>query len=588
MGTRRLTRYLLLMLCTLLPLPAQAQDDAALKKLFADYWQCALSASPTNATYLGDHRYDDRLDDVSESAVRRWYDSLRVYQKRITAIDDSKLSARDLLNKKLFVRNLETEFAAEPLKNYQMPLGQQNGIHLDLPQLPFSHPFETVRDYENFLKRLKQFPVQVEETIQNIRAGIAEKRVPPKFIVERIVPQIEAGILADASQSPLYDAVKKIPKTFLTADSVRFAKAISKEITQTVTPAYRKLLDFVKTQYLPAARTDAGIWALPDGAARYQHAILSHTTTALTADEIHAIGVRELAKVHAEMQGIMKKVGFTGTLQAFNQSLRTDPQFYFDSPDSLEAYFRKILTTIDAKLPQLFSRLPKARYDLKRLEPYREASAPAAYYYSPSEDGSRPGYFYYNAYRLDSRPKYTMEVLAYHEAVPGHHLQIALALENKDLPEFRRHEGYTAFVEGWGLYSERLPKELGAYSDAYSDFGRLTFDAWRCCRLIVDTGIHYKRWTREQAIEFMKNNTSLSAIDITSEVERYIAWPGQALAYKLGQLKILELRAKAETELGKKFDIKAFHEIVLGDGAVPLGVLEEKIDAWIAAEKSKI
>ena len=556
--------------------------DPALHSLFHESWTTLMMLSPTWATYLGIHDHDDRLDDMSIAGYRLMESTLLDFKRRAESFAGKKLNGADQTSLVIFRTSIERRLRDLALRNYLMPLGQQLGVHIEFPQLPFSHPFNTVKDYENYLKRLRAFPQQVQQVIALCREGMAEGLVPPRFIVEQIIPQLTASIVRDPEESPLHQAVTRMPATFSDADIARLTSAIRTAIMDDVTPAFAALRAFIADEYLPKARTDAGVWSIPNGAERYAAALAHHTTTALTADEIHAIGLRELARIEAEMDLLRAKTGFTGGTEEFNAFLRTDARFYYTDADALEQGFRTILNDIEPKLPTMFSKLPRTAFDLKRIETFREASAPAAYYYPPNEDGSRPGYFFYNAYQLNARPKFTMEVLAYHEAVPGHHLQIALAQETAGLPEFRKHEDFTAYVEGWGLYSERLPKELGAYADPYSDYGRLTFDQWRCLRLIVDTGIHHKRWTRDEAVAFMRSHSALSETDIRSEVDRYIAWPGQACAYKIGQLKILELRSMAEHAMGSRFDIKGFHDAILECGAVPLSVLEDRVVEWIS------
>jgi len=371
-------------------------------------------------------------------------------------------------------------------------------------------------------------------------------------------------------------------------DALRIRNDIEEAIRQSVVPAFENLLMFFKDEYLPACRSDVGIWSLPDGNERYAYTVRHYTTTNLSPDEIHNLGLKELLRIHGEMRAIVDQIGFRGSLQDFIASLRRDRSLYNTSPAELLAGFKKILGKMDEKLPLLFGRLPKAKYGFREIEAFRAEAAPDAYYYRPPEDGSRPAYFYVNTFRPEQRPKYTMEVLAYHEAVPGHHLQLAIQQELTALPKFRRHGGYTAFVEGWALYSEELPKLVGFYKDALSDFGRLSFDAWRAARLVVDTGIHHNRWRRERAIQFFLENTALSELNIASEVDRYIAWPGQALAYKIGQLKISQQRVMAEKALGSRFDIRRFHDELLGDGALALDVLENKMQSWIAKESKEI
>ena len=387
--------------------------------------------------------------------------------------------------------------------------------------------------------------------------------------------------MASPDKSELHKPIDEIPSSIGSDDAHRIAKELDEEITHSVVPAYTKLLKFVKEEYLPKSRTNPGIWSLPKGRAMYDYAIRYHTTTKLTPAQIHRIGKRELVRINREIRGILRKARFKGTLQRYNETLRNDKSNFYTTGQDLLDGFKRILKQMDAKLSLLFGRLPESEYGFREIEEFRADAAPAAYYYLPPEDRSRPGYFYVNTYKPETRPKYTMEALAYHEAVPGHHLQLALQQELGDLPKFRRHGGYTAFIEGWALYAERLGKEVGFYKDMLSDFGRLTQEAWRAARLVVDTGIHSMKWTRDQAIRFLKENTATTEQDIVSEVDRYIAWPGQALAYKIGEMKIRELRAKAEKKQKRKFEIRKFHDELLNDGALPLDLLAKKMTSWL-------
>jgi uncharacterized protein (DUF885 family) len=467
-----------------------------------------------------------------------------------------------------------------------MPMTQQGSPPTSFAELPTYHPFNTVTDVENYIARLRAFPHLVDQVMANMQTGMDEGLVPARITIEKVLPQLEGLMTRDPAAHILAGPAKRLPQDLPAAERERLAGEIVRAVRDDVIPAYRKLHRFMRDRYLRACRRDPGIWALPDGEERYAYAVRSYTTTAMTPDEIHELGKRELGKVRSDMRRLIREMRYSGSLESFMDALRVNPRFYYDSPDSLLAGFRAILRDMDAKLPQLFGRLPKQWYDLREIEAYRAPSAPAAYYYGAPDDGSRPAYFYVNTYRPETRPRYTMEALAYHEAVPGHHLQLTLQQEMENLPEFRRHGGFTAFVEGWALYSERLPKEVGFYRDYYSEFGRLTFEAWRAARLLVDTGIHHFKWTREEAIEFLKQNTSLSETDIISEVERYISWPGQALAYKIGQIKILEIRAHAEDRLGEDFDIRRFHDALLEEGALSLDLLAAKMTRWTSAQVS--
>lgn len=562
---------------------ALSDADEQLKELFREYDEYNKRSYPEGATYEGDHRYDDLLYDNSEAAWIAGNDSTRSFLKRLLAIDYTTLSNDNKLNYDLFKSSLEDNIEDEKFKNYYMPMGQQWGIHINFPQIVFVQPTSTYEEYQKYFKRLKAFPKQVDNNIDNIRKGIAAGIVPPVFIMEQTLPQMENIINVKTEESVFYSPVFKDDK--LTKEEKKIVKKELKEIIEKdVIPAFKKLHDFVKYEYIPVCRKDAGIWSLPDGKERYENSIKDYTTLKFTADEIHNTGVSEVVRILLLMESVKDSIGFNGTLDEFNKYLKTDEKFYYKNKEDLINGFREILAKVDTTLPRFFGKLPEAKYDLREMEEFRAASAPSAYYYSAPEDRSRPGYFYVNTYNLSARPKYTMTSLAMHEAVPGHHLQISLAQEQKNLPKFRRDLGVTAFVEGWGLYSESLGYESGLYDDLYQRYGALTFEMWRACRLVVDTGIHDKHWTREEALAYMKKYTPTSDQDLQSEIDRYISWPGQALAYKTGELKIKELRKKAEETLGDNFDLKAFHDTVLKNGAIPLPLLEKIVDEWIAEQ----
>jgi len=568
--------------------PASSSDSLAqLNHLYDDYWEFILKEYPLTATYLGDHRYDRSLEDASEDAFLRRVAQSQKYLDRLRSIKKPS-SKSDQLNYELFERELEDNLESAKFRPYLTPMTQQSGLQIDIPELITYHPFGSVSDFENFSGRLRAFPRLVEQVIQSMRTGIQAGIVLARVTAEKIIPQLEANVVQDPKKLDLYKSVEKIPPGIASKDALRVRNNIEEAIRQSVIPAFEKLLAFFKEEYLPTCRNDVGIWSLPDGNERYAYTVRHYTTTNKSPSEIHDLGVKELSRIHAEMRAVVDLIGFKGSLQDFISSLRKDRSLYNNSAAELLAGFKRILEQMDEKLPLLFGRLPKAKYGFREIEPFRAEAAPDAYYYRPPEDGSRPAYFYVNTFRPEQRPKYTMEVLAYHEAVPGHHLQLAIQQELTNLPKFRRHGGYTAFIEGWGLYSEELPKLVGFYKDALSDFGRLSFDAWRAARLVVDTGIHHRRWTRDLAIQFFLENTALSELNITSEVDRYIAWPGQALAYKIGQLKINELRARAKKVLGPRFDIRRFHDELLGDGALALNVLESKMESWIVKESKEI
>ncbi len=558
-----------------------------LEAIYQDYWEYHLETFPSRATYLGDYRYNDRLEDLSEEAHFATIDRYRNYLERIAEYDPDGLEGQDRLNYLLFRRLLEMNVEGSKYNHHLMPISQQGGPHISFPQIVNYHPFRSVKDYDDYIARLHAFPRQIEQVIANMAKGMDVGLVRSRIVVEKMVPQVEGLIVEDPDKSPLYEPLSRFPDDIGEGDRARIRGEVEKAIMESIVPAYQDLLVFIGDRYIHASREDVGAWSLPDGEERYRFAIRQYTTTEMTPEEIHELGLRELDRILNKMEEIKREVGFRGSLSDFLDFLRTDPQFYYSKPSDLMEGFREILRVMDEKMPLLFGHLPKAPYDLKEIETYRAQAAPAAYYYSPPEDGSRPGYFYVNTYRLDSRPRYTMEALAYHEAVPGHHLQIAIAGELDSLPDFRQHHGFTVFVEGWGLYSESLPAEVGLYQDPYSRFGRLTFDAWRASRLVVDTGMHALKWDRQQAIDFVSDKTALSEHDIISEIDRYIAWPGQALAYKIGELRIRELRGRAEKALGGAFDVREFHDVLLQNGSIPLDILEAEIVKWIEESKVK-
>jgi uncharacterized protein (DUF885 family) len=562
-----------------------SQDpNAQLLDLFDRYDNYNTVNDPESATYDGDHRFDDLLSDYSEEANNKYFDTVRAYYKQLQAIDYSSLTADNKLNYDLFKRSFDLTLDYERFNGYMMPIGQQGGIHIGFPQIVNVQPVSTYEEYQKYFKRLKAFGREVDNVIANMRKGMAAGLMPPTFIIEQTLPQMESVMNPDVEKSIFYSTLKKENK-LSAEEKTKVEKELKDIIQNNVNPAYKRLHDFVKNEYLPNTRKDAGIWSLPDGKERYQNSVKYFTTLELTADEIHNIGLKEVERIRGEMEKLKNQIGFNGTLDEFNTFLKTDPQFYYTDKNDLMEGFRTILKKVDTKLPDQFGRLPEAKYDLFEMEEFRAKSAPAAYYYSAPEDRSRPGYFYVNTYNLSARPKYTMTALAMHEAVPGHHLQISIAQELKNLPKFRRNMGVTAFVEGWGLYSEHLGYEMGMYEDLYQRYGALTFEIWRACRLVVDTGIHEKHWTREEAFEFMKKNTPNSELDIQSEIDRYISWPGQALAYKLGELKMKELRKMAEQKLGSKFDVREFHDKLLENGAIPLPLLEKKINEWVQSKQ---
>jgi uncharacterized protein (DUF885 family) len=556
----------------------------ALQKLLDEQWEYTLKHAPEFASVLGDRRYNDQISDASERAVRAELEETRRFLRRFEAIDTTAFSDQEKLNRDLMVKNLRDTLDAAKFKNHQAPVSQMGGIHLQWAQLPSLLPFQTIKDYDDYVSRLRKFPRQMDDTIANMRKGLAAKLMPPKFLLEKVADQADEIAKSNADTSPFAVPLQKLPDTFSEADKQRIRTDVVAAIRTSVLPAYAKFGRFVRNEYAPKGRTNVGVWSLPDGKARYAFMVRNQTTTSFTPDEIHRIGLDEVARIEGEMLQIAKKLGFDD-LRTFNKSLETNDHVKVKSSDQLIDLYRQYIGQMYAKLPQLFGRLPKASLEIQPTPSFREGSSASADYNPGSPDGVRPGRVYVNTYEATTRKTLPIESTSYHEGVPGHHMQLSIQQELTDLPPFRQQGGETAFVEGWALYSERLGKEVGFYQDPYSDYGRLNDEMLRAIRLVVDTGLHSKKWTREQVVQFFRDHSAIDEVEIQSETDRYIVWPGQALAYKIGQLKILELRERAQKELGAAFDIRAFHDEVLGAGALPMQLLEERIVNWIARQK---
>jgi uncharacterized protein (DUF885 family) len=553
-----------------------------LHALFADDWERALRSNPLLATSLGDRRYNDRLPVVTEEAYAAALEQERELLERLAAIDRRALPAAERVHADIFERLKRDRIAELEFRSYLMPITSRAGFHLSFPELPDRVPLRTVQDYEDYTARLEAFLEYTRQHIGLMRTGIREGYVQPAVTLAGVDAALVPHIVDDPEQSLLYRPFTAFPATVPEAERARLAAAGRRAIQGAVVPAYREFLAFLRDEYVPAGRAEPGAAALPDGRAFYRQRVRQFTTLELTPEEVHATGVAEVARIRAEMEAVIRRVGFDGDFAAFLEFLRTDPRFYAETPEALLQEVALVLKRMDGELPRLFGRLPRMPYGLREVPAYSAPRTTTAYYTGPAGDGTRAGFYWVNTYDLPSRPLYEVEALSLHEAVPGHHLQIALQQELEGLPNFRRFAGFTVFSEGWALYAERLGLEVGFYQDPYSDFGRLTYEMWRACRLVVDTGLHYFGWSRQQAIDFMAANTALALHNVTTEVDRYISWPGQALAYKIGELRIRELRARAEAELGAAFDLRAFHDVVLGSGAVPLDVLERNVAAWIA------
>jgi uncharacterized protein (DUF885 family) len=556
----------------------------ALADLLHEQWEYTMRTSPEFASILGDKRYNDKVSDNSEAARLADVRETRRFLERFQAINTAGFSEQEKLNKELMVRDLKDGLEADRWHEWEMPVNQMGGIHLFAAQFPSFLSFTSVKDYDDYITRMKKFPVTIDQTIATMRKGMGEKLMPPKFLLEKVTGQAQKIADQDPASTPFALPLQKFPDSIAEADRARIRNDFLGAIRTSVLPAYAKFAKFVRDEYAPAGRTDVGMWSLPQGVERYNRRIRRSTTTNMTADQIHQLGLREVARIEGEMLTIAKKLGYND-LPSFYKAVDQNPDLKAKSREQIIELYRKYTAQMYAKLPELFGRLPKAKLEVVPMESFREASAAGADYNDGAPDGSRPGRVNVNTSEPRSRKTITMESTAYHEGVPGHHMQISIAQELGDLPDFRKQSNYTAYVEGWALNSERLGKEVGFYHDPYNDFGRLTDEMLRAIRLVVDSGLHAKHWTREQVVQFFHDHSAIDEVDVQSETDRYIVWPGQALGYKVGQLKILELRERARAALGDRFDLRQFHDEVLGAGALPMDVLEERIDAWIAAKK---
>ena len=566
------------------PALAAAADD--LNALFAREWDRRMADHPTWASTLGDKRFNRAWPDLSAAALAARHAADRVWLEQLRAIPRDPLSPADQLNYDLFEAEIEDRLSAARFKPWVYAVNMSDGIQT-ADQLLESLQFDVPSDWDDWLARLQSFGTYMDQTIALLEEGAREGRTQPYAIMQRVPDQVAKQLVDDPARSRFYAPFHEMPTGIPAADQERLRRAALAAVGDVVLPAYRRFHAFLVDRYLPASRASVGIWDTPDGRDWYANRAAHFTTTSMTPDEIHELGLREVARIRAEMEAVIREVGFAGGFQDFLTHLRTAPQFRYETADELFQAYLAMSKRIDPLLTRFFGTLPRTPYGVR---PIPESSAPdttTAYYMPPSRDGLRPGWYYVNLYRPQDRPRYEIPVLSVHEAVPGHHLQIALAQELPELPSFRRFGGFTAFVEGWGLYSESLGEEMGLYEDPYDRFGYLTYDMWRAVRLVVDTGIHHKGWTRQQAIDFFRANAAKTELDIVNEVDRYIGWPGQALAYKVGQLKIRELRSRAEAALGEGFDIRAFHDVVLGAGALPLDALQRRVDAWIAAQRPR-
>ena len=570
---------------------AQAEQSAAdrskaLSTLFAEMWEDRLQHSPEFASSIGDKRWNDQLTDYSVAAYNDRLTRGRDYLLRLAAIDTTGLSDQEQLSKDLMARQLAEEQEAANFKPWEMPVDQFNGLQSELPQLVSQLSFETVKDYDDYIARLKKIPTAFQQISDNMMTGIDDHRVPPKYLLEKVLVQVNTIAQEKPEDTPFARPLKKFPASVPAADQERIKAEMLDAIQKQVLPAYTRFGKFLQGQYIPAGRTEFGVWSLPDGDKYYAFRVRQSTTTDLTPDQIHQIGLDEVKRDETEMLVIAQKLGFKD-LVSLRASIAGNPKLHATTKDQVLDLYRHDIDQMKTKLPDLFGRLPKAPLVVEAVPSFIEKDQAPAYYEHGTPDGKRPGTVYVNTYDFAHRSLANVESIAYHEGLPGHHLQISTAQELTGLPEFRKYMHYTAYGEGWGLYAERLGKDVGFYQDPYSDYGRLEADIFRAIRLVVDTGVHSKHWTRDQMVDFFKAHSGLDDATINAEVDRYIAWPAQALGYKMGQLKILELRARAQKELGAKFDLKAFHDEVLDSGALPLDVLDERITTWIAQQKGK-
>src|SRR5688572_22046587 len=539
------------------------------------YWQWVLKTEPTWATYLGDPRYNDQLPRIGPADVERQKTELAALKARVAAVDPAGLDDAGRVSRSILEHLIASQIQEREHKFHQWNVDQMFGPQVWLLELLNYHPFRIEKDVLDLIVRFQSFPRYIDEHLANLREGVEEGRIAPRVAVTRVAGQIEALLATPPDKSPLALALEKRPAAAASLD-----ERLLEAIRGSVYPAYAKYLAFLKSDYGPRSRDEVGVWATRGGEAAYAFRVRHHTTTNLTPDQLHEIGKEELRSILGEMGTIAKSLGHDGDVKSFFAKLMADRSNFWNSREEILAHFERILVKCNAALPRAFGRLPKTPCTIKAIEEYREKDCVAAFYYQPPEDLSRPGIFYANTYQPGTRLKCNNAALTVHEAVPGHHLQIAISVEMKGLPPFRRHGMFTAFVEGWALYTERLADELGLYENELERFGMLTYQAWRACRLVVDTGLHAKRWTRNQAIEFFKTNIALGDTEIVNEVDRYIIWPGQALAYKVGQREIARLRAEATKRMGARFDLRGFHDEVLRHGALPLTTLEEVVKRW--------
>ncbi|MDB5261135.1 MAG: hypothetical protein JWQ14_416 [Adhaeribacter sp.] len=582
--------FLLILLLVLASSIVKGQSNKRFESMLNSYFEDYLKLNPTRATTLGDYRYNDQLEnslsqiyrDQSKRLYSRYLDSLKRFNKQ-------QLSARDQLSYQIFQYDLEKNIALLQYPSYLNPLNQMFDFRLAFSQLgggTGNHPFKTVKDYDDFLKRIDQFSLITDTAIANLRKSITANRAQPKVVIEKVIPQIKAMITDTVTKSLFYNPIKNIPATFSAEDKARLTTAYTNAIQQKITPSYQRLLSFLQNEYLQQARPTVGLLALNGGKEEYTFLVKYYTTTNLTPDEVFAIGQSEVKRIHTEMEKVKQQVGYTGDLKAFLNHVLTDKKFFpFQKDEEVVAVYNQIYERIKPHIASQFNMVPKTAFEIRPVEKYR-AAAIAAHYMRGTADGARPGIFYFPVVDATKYHYWRMEDLFLHEAIPGHHYQLSLQLENPNIPGFQNIGSYGAYVEGWGLYAESLGSQLGLYTDPYQRLGQLYGEIHRAIRLVVDAGIHHKGWTREQAIQYCLDNEPITEANAIQEIERYIVWPGQALSYKIGELKIMEMRRKAEKALTSKFNVRTFHDEVLKDGALPLQIFEAKMNAWIQRQRN--
>ncbi len=559
----------------------------ALNDLLAEQWEYRLRTSPLFASFLGDKRWNDKLDDYSQEAIDSDLKETQNFLVRFESIDTSGFPKQEMLNKLLMVRDLKMQLEGARFKGWEMPVDQQNGVQIILPQLPVLLSFQDVKDYEDYISRLNHMPLLLDQTIIQMQKGVADKLMPPRFLLEKVAGQCDDIAKQKPIDSPFTQPFKSFPKTIPETEQARLKEKGMAAIRDQVLPAYAHFAKYVREDYLPHGRTEAGAWALPNGDDYYAFRVKESTTTDLTPDEIHQLGLAQVKDIEQRMKDVAVQLGYPDT-KTFNRAIASDPKLHAHSRQQLLDLYKKYIDQMNPKLPELFGRMPKAKLEVMQVEEFREKEAASASYEAPAMDGSRPGHVMVNTGDFEKRELLDIETTAYHEGIPGHHMQIAIAQELPELPPFRQNEYYTAYTEGWALYAERLGKELGFFQDPYSYYGHLQDDMLRAIRLVVDTGLHSKHWTRQQVVDFFHEHSPEDEVSVQSETDRYIAWPAQALGYKIGQLEILKLRQYSKDQLGARFDIRAFHDEVLDGGALPMDVLKQRIEDWVATQKAGV